>query len=72
VYHGTSPVLLKALAESGLYDIVIYGHTHQAVIEKRGRTLVVNPGELCGCLTGRSSYALINVEKLEVDLIYLT
>ncbi|RFA93529.1 metallophosphoesterase [Pyrobaculum aerophilum] len=72
VYHGTSPVLLKALAESGLYDIVIYGHTHQAVIEKRERTLVVNPGELCGCLTGRSSYALINVEKLEVDLIYLT
>lgn len=71
VYHGTSPVLLKALAESGLYDIVIYGHTHQAVIEKRGRTLVVNPGELCGCLTGRSSYALINVEKLEADLLFL-
>jgi phosphoesterase, MJ0936 family len=71
LYHGTSQVLLKALAESGLYDVVVYGHTHQAGVEKRGKTLVVNPGELCGCLTGRSSYALIDLEKLEVDLLFL-
>lgn len=72
VYHGTSPVLLRALAESDLYDVVIYGHTHQASLERRGRTLVVNPGELCGCLTGRSSYALIDLAKLEADLVFLT
>ncbi len=71
VYHGTSPVLLRALAESGLYDVVVYGHTHQASLERRGKTLVVNPGELCGCLTGRSSYALIDLEKLETDLVLL-
>jgi len=71
VYHGTSPILLRALVESGLYDVVVYGHTHQAVVERRGGTLVVNPGELCGCLTGRSSYAVVDLDKLEVDLFFL-
>jgi len=71
LYHGTSPVLLKALVESGLYDVVVYGHTHQAVVERRGRTLVVNPGELCGCLTGRSSYALLDLGRLEAEVLFL-
>jgi putative phosphoesterase len=71
VYHGTSPVLLKALVESGIYDVVIYGHTHQAAVERRGKTLVVNPGELCGCLTGKSTYAVIDLERLEVELAFL-
>ena len=71
LYHGTSPILLRALVESGLYDVVVYGHTHQAVVERRGGTLVVNPGELCGCLTGRSTYAVVDLDKLEVDLFFL-
>jgi putative phosphoesterase len=71
LYHGTSPVLLRALVESGLYDVVVYGHTHQAVVERRGGTLVVNPGELCGCLTGRSTYAVVDLDRLEVDLLFL-
>ncbi len=71
LYHGTSSILLRALVESGLYDVVVYGHTHQAVIERRGKTLVVNPGELCGCLSGRSTYAVIDLDKLEVDLLFL-
>jgi len=71
LYHGTSPILLRALVESGLYDLVVYGHTHQAVMERRGRTLVVNPGELCGCLTGRSTYAVVDLYKLEADLLFL-
>jgi len=71
LYHGTSPILLRALVESGLYDLVVYGHTHQAVMERCGRTLVVNPGELCGCLTGRSTYAVVDLHKLEADLLFL-
>jgi len=71
LYHGTSSILLRALVESGLYDVVVYGHTHQAVIERRGKTLVVNPGELCGCLSGRSTYAVIDLDKLETDLLFL-
>lgn len=72
LYHGASSVLLKALVESGLYDVVIYGHTHQAAIERRGKTLVVNPGEVCGCLTGRSTVAVVDLAKLEAELLFLT
>ena len=25
-------------------DVIVYGHTHQPLIEPRGRTLIVNPG----------------------------
>lgn len=71
LYHGTSPILLNALVASGLYDVVVYGHTHKAAVERRGKTLVVNPGELCGCLTGRSSYAVIDLESLWAEIIFL-
>ncbi|MFN3804073.1 MAG: metallophosphoesterase [Pyrobaculum sp.] len=71
VYHGTSPVLLKALIKSSLYDVVIYGHTHRAAIERWGNTLAVNPGELCGCLTGRASYALVDLKTLEGQIVLL-
>ena len=30
------PKIVDALATSGAYDVVIYGHTHKAVIEKKG------------------------------------
>lgn len=71
VYHGTSQVLLNALVKSGLYDVVIYGHTHVASVERVGKTLVVNPGELCGCLTGRSTYAVLDLDRLEVEILSL-
>ncbi len=47
VVHGHDPgaptpaKLARAHPEA---DIVVYGHTHQARVERVGRTLVVNPG----------------------------
>ena len=35
--------LLARFAEADA-DIVLYGHTHQQVVERIGRVLVVNPG----------------------------
>jgi hypothetical protein len=32
--------------ESGRYDLVCYGHTHEAQLEQVGQTLVLNPGAL--------------------------
>jgi len=46
VYHGTNKLLREALAESGAYDYVFHGHTHERAIEARGETVVVNPGGL--------------------------
>jgi len=46
VYHGTSETLIDALVDSGHYDYVLHGHTHERAIESRGDTVRVNPGGL--------------------------
>lgn len=76
VMHGVSGIeetknFATVLAKSGEYDVVVYGHTHDADVRKVGKTLVVNPGEACGYLTGKRSIAVLDTEKLEVELITL-
>ncbi|MHA2037548.1 MAG: metallophosphoesterase [Promethearchaeota archaeon] len=63
---------LEALAKSGKFDIVLSGHTHVMRNEKyENGVLVVNPGELCGYLTGKSTFAIIETEKMEVEIVEL-
>jgi putative phosphoesterase len=72
------PAIVKPLAVSGMYDAVLYGHTHKAVIEQysgrtedREKTWVVNPGECCGYLMGRKTVALLDFEKNEARIVEL-
>jgi len=44
VYHGTSEAVVGALLDSGTYDYVLRGHTHEQVQETRGGTVHLNPG----------------------------
>ena len=60
--------LLPALIKSQSYDIIIYGHTHEPVIEKHGRTLVINPGECGGWLAGKSTIALADLDQMTAEL----
>ncbi|UVE51613.1 metallophosphoesterase [Haloferax larsenii] len=46
VYHGTESGLVDALVESGSYDYVLRGHTHERVVEHHGKTTHLNPGGL--------------------------
>jgi len=69
--HGTYPKVVEALYKSGLYDIVVYGHTHEVYIGKYGDTRVINPGEACGYLTGRRTIAVYDVDRDEVRIIDL-
>lgn len=61
------PDMLKALEESGCYDIIIYGHTHEPVI-KKGRTLVVNPGECGGWITGKATAAVLDTDTMRAEI----
>lgn len=63
--------LIDALAESQKYEVIIYGHTHRTDLRKIGKTLIVNPGECGGWLTGKSTIALLDLEKLEAKIINL-
>jgi len=67
--HGEDSDLLSSLIECGYFDLVAYGHTHEAEVRTVGRTLVVNPGEVCGYLTNEPSLALLNTKTKEAKLV---
>lgn len=76
--HGGRRILLvhyhfsvATYASSGKYDVVIFGHTHKPDIRREGKTLILNPGEAGGWLTGKSTVALLNLDKLEAEIVPL-
>ncbi|ASJ02194.1 phosphodiesterase [Thermococcus profundus] len=71
VTHGTNEVLVRALAHSRLYDVVVVGHTHHYEIREVGRTILINPGEVCGYVTGVKSVALLDTRRREAQIISL-
>lgn len=64
------PELAEPIAASGHYDLVIYGHTHKIDL-RRGETLVLNPGEVGGWLSGRSTVAIVELDTMEVEILDL-
>jgi hypothetical protein len=58
-------------AASEKYDVIIFGHTHKPINQKEGKTLLLNPGEAGGWLTGKSTVALLDPIKLEAQIIGL-
>ena len=69
--HGGDEELLEALINQESFDVVVHGHTHIREIRRKGKTLVVNPGEVCGYLTGKSTLALLDTVKREARIIEL-
>lgn len=69
--HGDETELLNALADSGYFNAIVHGHSHFRGIQIRGKTLMVNPGETCGYVTGNPALAILDTEKNEAKIIEL-
>lgn len=67
--HGHEEALLNSLINSGTYDALIYGHSHKAEVRTIKETLVINPGEVCGYLSGKPTYALLDVERRKAKIM---
>lgn len=65
------PVLVDSLADSGDFDLVVFGHTHEPSVRERGGTLVVNPGKAARLHRGRSTAALLDTESMDVEIVPL-
>jgi len=65
------PDLARAIAAGSAFDVVVYGHDHQAHSEHIGDTLLLNPGELFGGLTGRSTFAWLDPATRTVEWVEL-
>lgn len=76
ILHGTSGKeetrrIALSLAKSGEYDLVVYGHTHEVDVTRTASSLVVNPGELCGYLSGKATFAVVDLEERGAEIIEL-
>ncbi len=67
--HGDDRELLETLTACGSLDLVVYGHTHRPEVRKDGTLLIVNPGEVYGHLTGRSTVALVDTVKRSAEIV---
>lgn len=69
------PAAIEAIGMSGLYDAVIYGHTHALDIRSinratgGGATLVINPGEACGWLHDRATAVVLDLETMSYEVM---
>ena len=66
------PDIASGLADSGRYDIVLYGHDHVPHEERRetanGPCLLVNPGEIMGRL-GTTTFRFLNTDDGTTELV---
>lgn len=66
------PAALEALEGSPQYDLVVYGHTHQVDLRQPASgALLVNPGEVCGWVTGKATCAVVDLERRLIELVSL-
>ncbi len=71
LYLMHEPYALYSAIKSQLYDFVFFGHTHRLTIKQYGKTLVINPGESCGYLTGKATCVLLEPDTYKTRVIEL-
>jgi putative phosphoesterase len=58
--HDINKIDLKTEAA----DLVIFGHTHKSEVLRQDSKLLINPGECGGWLTGKSTVAMVDLNRL--------
>lgn len=61
------PAFADALAKS--CDVLVCGHAHEPTVRKVADSLILNPGECGGWLTGRCTIAVLSTDDMNVDII---
>ena len=60
--------IIDSISKSGDFDIIAYGHTHKLDVRK-SKPLIINPGECCGWLTGRSTIVIVELDSLSSKIV---
>lgn len=51
------------------HEVALHGHTHRLTHEARDGALVFNPGECAGMLEGRNTVGVLDLARLDVELL---
>jgi putative phosphoesterase len=65
--HSHQEQQFRAARQPGKYDLVCYGHTHLARIERLGTTTVLNPGALYRA--NPHTIAVVDLKSLEATIV---
>ncbi len=67
--HSHDRRRFRATCDSGSYRLVCYGHTHVAAIDRRGDTLIVNPGAIYRA--NPHSVAIVDLPEVDATIVAL-
>ncbi len=62
------PDFAEEAARSGLYDLVIHGHTHEVGAREVGECIVLNPGSCGGVPDVKPTVALVDLDSMKVKM----
>lgn len=68
IVHDLGEVNRRSIEQ---HKYVVHGFTHREEVVTRGSTLLINPGEACGWLTGKCTAAILDLETGEVEVVTL-
>ena len=64
------PKIGEALAKTGDYDLVFYGHDHKPWVKKIGKTQLVNPGNVANIINA-PTFAIYDTKTDNLELVKL-
>lgn len=50
-------------------DFVLYGHSHNALVEHKGKQMIINPGTVSGYVSGKATLAILNTDEKVCDIL---
>jgi len=65
------PLFVEEIASSDKFDYILYGHTHQLNTKTLNGCRIINPGELCGYITGKSTFVILDTTTNSLEVIEL-
>jgi uncharacterized protein len=66
IFFNHYPAIARQRAQSGMYDLVCYGHDHTKHAELIGRTTLLNPGT-AGGMFQYPTYATIDLTNMKIN-----
>lgn len=73
-FHGWRILIVHRLSpavDTVSHNLVVHGYSHTPETAQSEGTLIVNPGECCGWLTGRRTVAVVDIDANAVEVVDL-
>lgn len=71
IFMNHYPKIAELAAKTGDYDLCVFGHTHEILQQRMNNTLLVNPGEVQGYLTGKATFMIFDTDSREIELVQI-